>query len=298
MTTFDLTLLFADICNSTQLYEKLGDQPAKELILDRLQSVESIAKKHNGVVVKTIGDELLIRFDCVQSAVEAACEMQHTSRKQFLQQTDLEKRLEIRIALHCGPTIMENNDVFGDSVNVASRISMLTKAGQILTSKETVKSLPALLQERSRHIDRINIKGKSEDIDIYEIFDIEDDVTQMTVGISRKAEQLASLHIQYQDQKHILHCLQAPFTVGRNEFCDLVIEDDLVSRQHLTFESRRGKFFIVDLSTNGTWLKNERGREMFLRREEISLPVSGDISFGKSFRECPKHVLNFKITQE
>ncbi len=296
MSTTDLTLLFADICNSTQLYERLGDHDAKERISDCLKSIELISEHHGGIVVKTIGDELLIRFDTVDNAVTAASEMQANSKRSA--QVNLQDRMDLRVALHHGSAILEKDDVFGDSVNVAARLVTLSKPGQILTSRETMKLLSPFLQARCRHIDRTPVKGKSEDIDIYEILDEEDDVTQMTVGVTSKPKKPSTLLMTYKQQDFVLESDQAIFTVGRSDYCNLVVDEDLASRQHLTLENRRGKIFIADLSTNGTWIKNERGREMFLRREEILLPPSGEISFGKSFREFPEHVLHFRVTYE
>ena len=293
MTTTDLTLLFVDICNSTQLYEGLGDHEAKERISECLKSIEHISEHYDGIVVKTIGDELLIRFGTVDNAVKAACDMQKASK-----QSHFQDRMDLRIAFHYGSTILENNDVFGDSVNVAARLVSLSKSGQTLTSRETMKFLSPFLQAKCRHIDRTTVKGKSEDIDIYEIIDEEDDVTRMTVGVTSKPKRPSTLLMTYKQQDYVLESDQAIFTIGRSDYCNLVVDEDLASRQHLTLENRRGKTFIADLSTNGTWIKNDRGREMFLRREEILLPPAGDISFGKSFREFPEHVLHFRITQD
>lgn len=298
MTTKNLTLLFADICNSTQLYERLGDQDAKERISKCLEAIKIISERHNGIVVKTIGDELLIRFDDVNSAVIAACEMQDASDKSPDGKLDLQDRLNIRVALHCGPTILENDDVFGDSVNIAARLVTLSKPGQILTSRETVELLSPMLLKQCRHIDRTPVKGKSETIDLYEVFGEEDDVTQMTVGIIKKRKYRSTLLIQYRDKDFSFNSSHNHFTVGRSDHCDLVVDEDLASRQHLTFENRNGKLFVIDLSTNGTWIKNEKGKEMFLRREEILLPPTGEISFGKSFKESPDHLLQYQITRD
>ncbi len=287
------TLLFADICNSTQLYERLGDQKAKERVSECLQSIETIAERSGGIIVKTIGDELMIRFESVENAVKAACQIQKESI-----QVELHKRLDIRVGLHSGPTIMENGDVFGDSVNIAARLVSLSKPGQIITSGETAKQLPTGLFENCRHIDRTQMKGKSEDIDIYEIFDDEKDLTQMTIGAARKNKIPTTLMMQYNKQGYVFRDKQNQFAVGRSMHCDIALEEELASRQHLTIENRRGKLFIIDLSTNGTWIKNEKGREIFLRRDEMLLPPEGEISFGKSFKEHPEHVLHFQITRE
>ncbi|MFK8067071.1 MAG: adenylate/guanylate cyclase domain-containing protein [Gammaproteobacteria bacterium] len=287
------TLLFADICNSTQLYERLGDQKAKERVSECLRSIETIAERCRGIIVKTIGDELMIRFASVEDATNAACQMQKETMR-----VELHKRLDIRVGLHSGPTIMENGDVFGDSVNTAARIVSLSKPGQILTSGETAKQLPAKLFENCRHIDRTQMKGKSEDIDLYEIFDDEEDLTQMTIGATRRNKIPTTLLMQYKNQEYIFRDKQSQFAVGRSMYCDIVLDEELASRQHITLENRRGKLFIIDLSTNGTWVKNEKGREIFLRRDEMLMPPEGEISFGKSFKENPDHVIHFQITRE
>lgn len=289
MTTKNLALLFADICNSTQLYEQLGDLKAKERISECLESITTIAVDHDGIVVKTIGDEVLIRFDSPNDAIHAACAMQDSSTHVVT------GRLEIRVALHYGSTIMDDHDVFGDSVNIAARLVSLSKPGQILTSRDTVEILSPLLLERCRHIDRTDVKGKTGVIDIYEVIRLEDDITQMTVGITHK--QTYILLMRYLNRDYRFSNDKDQFTMGRNKLCDLVIAEELASRQHVTLESRRGNFFIVDRSTNGTWVRNETGKVKFLRRDEMQLPPMGDISFGKSFGEQPNELLRFRIAR-
>ncbi len=81
--------------------------------------------------------------------------------------------------------------------------------------------------------------------------------------------------------------------MGRSKECDLPINEKLASRQHVRIELRRDKFFIIDQSTNGTHVKIDNGEEAFLRREEMPLSGSGQISLGKGFNEQPSEVINF-----
>ena len=298
MTTSDLTLLFADICNSTQLYESFGDQKARELISESLQNIRSISEHHGGIFVKTIGDELLIRFNVAGNAAKAAREIQNTSRSNHDVQLDQQKQLDVRVGLHYGPTIMESDDVFGDTVNIAARLVSLSKPRQILTSRETVELLPPDLLDKCRHIDRSSIKGKSERIDIYEILGEDDDYTEMTASATFRQKHHLTVIIRYRDQEYIFHERQSQFTIGRSEQCDLVVHEELASRQHLTLENRRDKFYILDYSTNGTWLRNDKANEIFLRRDEMLLPDTGSFSFGKSFNEQSADVLRFRIAKK
>jgi len=65
-------ILFADIAGSTQLYEKLGDVVATDCVNRCLRDMSTIVQGFNGIVVKTVGDEIMCRFDVVDEAVEAA----------------------------------------------------------------------------------------------------------------------------------------------------------------------------------------------------------------------------------
>ncbi len=280
------TLLFADVCNSTQLYEQLGDLDAKERISARLDEIIEIAETHQGTIVKTIGDEVMLRFDTPSHAVLAA---------QDMQKPHVPDQLEIKVALHHGPTILEDDDVFGDAVNIASRLVSLSKPGQILTSGVTVEALDSALIESCRLIDRTEVKGKTDVIDIYEVISLEDDITQMNVDLTTKPTLV--LLMRYDQKELRFGGKDGTFTIGRHKHCDLVINEELASRQHVTLESKRGKFYLVDRSTNGTWLRNETGRVMFLRREEILLPPTGDISFGKHIDDEPDMVLRFRIAR-
>lgn len=281
-----LTLLFADICNSTQLYEELGDLAAKTRISARLQEIAEIALANEGQIVKTIGDEILLRFDSPSDAVRTALE---------IQEPESHDALEVRAGLHHGPTILENEDVFGDAVNIASRLVSQSKPGQILTSGDTVELLTPSLLEYCRMIDRTTVKGKSNVIDIYEIVSLEDDITQMNVDLSRKPSFV--LIMRYEGKEYRFGERDTAFSIGRHKHCDLVINEELASRQHVTLESRKGKFYLMDRSTNGTWLRNESGRVMFLRREELLMPPTGDISFGKHIDDDPHAILRFRIAR-
>ncbi|NOT82695.1 MAG: adenylate/guanylate cyclase domain-containing protein, partial [Gallionella sp.] len=68
-----LAVLFADVCGSTALYEKLGDDQARKLIADCLQTITEKALAHQGKITKTIGDEVMAVFPSAEDAFLAAC---------------------------------------------------------------------------------------------------------------------------------------------------------------------------------------------------------------------------------
>ena len=83
--------------------------------------------------------------------------------------------------------------------------------------------------------------------------------------------------------------------MGRSKACDLPVNEQLASRQHVKIELRRDKFFVIDQSTNGTHIKIDGGDESFLRREEMPINANGKISLGKAFKDSPSEIVTFTL---
>src|SRR3954466_6441724 len=124
-------VLFADVCDSTQLYERLGDAQALATMSRCLEMARGVAIQSGGRLVKTMGDELMLVFPTAKEAAKAAVGIQE--RMSSVPRV-AGLRLDFRIGFHFGDAIEQDGDVFGDSVNTAARIVALAKAGQILTS--------------------------------------------------------------------------------------------------------------------------------------------------------------------
>lgn len=83
-----------------------------------------------------------------------------------------------------------------------------------------------------------------------------------------------------------------PFVMGRGKNVDMVVEDSLTSREHARIEMRRGKFILIDQSTNGTYVQTPDG-PAYLRRDELPLSGKGRFSLGRDLREEPDEVVNY-----
>ncbi len=292
--TTNLTILFADISGSTRLYEVLGDAPARARVSSCLQMLTEVTVRHGGTVIKTIGDEIMCTYPSAEKAVSAACDMHEMLDESPAELTPAGPiMLAIRVGLHHGPAILEAGDVFGDAVNVAARMASMAKAGQIITTQTTVESLPPILKASSRFIDRAPVKGKKETMDIFEVLWQQEDVTRMSTGVILEPIQRAELRLRYHELQVTMGEDRPQVVLGRSKAADIPVAEALASRQHVRLEFRRGKFFIVDQSTNGTYVMNGV-KEAFLRREEMPLSGSGKISLGRSFAENPQEVVDFK----
>ena len=278
----ELLVLFADISDSTAIYEQLGDAAAVELIQGLLTRMEEEVYFHKGDVVKSIGDELLCTFPDVISALAGATAMQ-------LQAAAVagpgRGKLSLRIGMHFGPALQDRGDVFGDAVNNAARVVELARPGQILITEVCFDKIPVLGRSRIRTIDRVNVRGRSAETTIMEVmWQRGRSITTVVPPVERSQEDAGSVILHYAGRDFTVAQQANPFLIGRDASCQLVVTTNMASRQHASIESRRGKFVLADRSTNGTFVVPEGGRTIHLRREEFVLQGSGWMSFGEQPR--------------
>ena len=286
-----LSTVFADISGSTRLYEQLGDDVARELIAQCLALMTEQIDRHGGTVIKTIGDEIMCTFPTADSAIESTMAMQEAVTEDLPSiNPNTPATLTIRVGLHFGPAILEGGDVFGDAVNVAARMASLAKGGQIITTRDTAESLSPLLASSTRHLDRIPVKGKSEDMDIFEVIWQPDDVTRIATDLFKKPDQDSRLILQYHGREITMDGASGTVVLGRGKKADMIVNDSMASREHARVECRRGKFFLTDQSTNGTYVQTDEG-PAYLRREELQLGGTGKIALGRELADATEVVL-------
>ncbi len=293
--TQQLAIVFADIVGSTALYDNLGDIVARRLMASCLATLSAVVKQHHGVVVKTIGDEIMCSFPSAQAGLQAACAMQMA-----LQNTVFEgnTKMQIRAGCHFGKVICEAGDVFGDTVNVAARVASTARANQIMTSLAVVEAISADLRSKTHRIMSAEFKGKQTEYDIYIVAWNTDD----TEGTHIQAPQVqvpqesnSSLQLSYASRQFCVNKERKNLSLGRSEVCDLVINSSLASRQHAAIEMRFGKFFVVDQSANGTYIRTSDGSVKHISRQEMLLQGHGQISLGIAFSENPVELIQFSI---
>jgi len=270
-------ILFADVSGSTALYERLGDKPAAKAIEACLEELRGVVARHNGKVVKTIGDELMVVFDRPGLACVAAKEMQQ--RVSALPPAAGVK-LAISIGFHFGPMLEEGGDFWGDGVNTAKRLAEFAKAGQILTSGATADTLPHVHRSNLRDLDVVPVKGKQDAVRVFElIWGDMDDATQVArlapsaLGTTRLSLQIGGHRLHFPSKKTEL-------VLGRDATCDIVVAEMTASRLHARIARRGAQYVLIDESTNGTCVEIEGEREVLLHRDRIMLHGRGKIAFG------------------
>jgi len=285
------SILFADIAGSTQLYEQLGDTKAQACISDLLDLIAETIKRHQGTVIKTIGDEIMCRFDEPGPAIAAATDVQ---TEIDLQSKISKANLSVRIGLHHGPALLKNNDLFGDAVNVAARMAAIAKANQIITTDDVVHALPEWQANKARKFDHTHVKGKKEPITIYEIVWKSDNLTELQFTSQLSHASVSSrLILTHENEQYEMTPVSAPITIGRDKSCTISIDSGLASRNHARINYQRGKFVLVDESTNGTYVRMPDINNMFIRREDFPLMGSGQVSCGEKVVDGHPNLIQF-----
>lgn len=164
----NITILFTDIKGSTAYFEKYGDAAGLLMVSTCNDAISDIVRAHGGKVIKTIGDAVMASFeDCLES-VRAAIKMQERIYADAQLQAP-DDRVSIRIGLNYGSGIVKSDDVFGDVVNVASRVESVGVPEQIVISDSLYEQVNKSGEFKISALGRFSLKGKGENRDLYEV---------------------------------------------------------------------------------------------------------------------------------
>jgi len=280
-----LAILFADVVGSTRLYEMLGDAKARAIVGLCIDLMKDATELHGGRVIKTMGDEVMATFATPRDAIEAADAMQKSIQSSERLQSD-SIHVAIRIGCHFGPVVHEARDVFGTAVHIANRLTSQAKAGQIVTTASVVEQLTPERRMSVRQIDIASLKGQDDATVLYEILWESDELTRTvpSLGAVLGGGSRAScrLLVEHGGRSFTLDEASPRATIGRADRNTIVMAGELVSRSHARLEMHKGRFELVDESTNGTFVRFDSGVERFVRRDRLILEGSGALGIGQS----------------
>ena len=290
--TQNLAILFADISDSTKLYRTLGDNAARVVVNACLSLISGVVERYKGRIVKTIGDEVMCVFRRADDAVMAASEMQA--------QVDAKRpgktHVQIHVGLHYGPVLVEDNDVFGDTVNAAAYLTAVAAAEQILTTEATERNLSPELKAKVRPVFKAVLKGSTDESTVYQVVWHKDtaDLTDVNLRSHKiiPGDQ-GSLIVAHRNLSLRLDQSRPNITIGRGENCDMVVHEKLASRKHVSIRLLRTHFYLVDHSLNGTFVTLESGEEVHVLRKELLLDGTGKLTLGLSSTEGAADVITF-----
>jgi adenylate cyclase len=290
-------ILFADISGSSALYKSSGNQGAKEIVDFLLDAMGVIVRNNNGEIIKSIGDEIMTCFDDCNSCLTAATEMQMKFNS-ILQQPEL----GLSVGFGFGEVICDKNDIFGEAVNDAAYLTHVAKGGQILLSESVFNHLDLKAKSKASEFDRVKMKGANSESNIYRYAwqggRVTDSETQL-MSVEMVVQELGStvLELNYNGEVISITKEQTPFYLGRDEHkCDLQVDAEQVSRQHCQINFSRGKFVLVDHSTNGCYITSANKGEMYIRREEYPLIGDSSLSLGVRSEMAPFDIIDLSLS--
>jgi len=163
-TRKQISILFTDIEDSTRYWDTRGDIDGRLMVDYHNRLIFPTIKKFKGKIIKTICDTIMASFNKSEQAVKAAIAIQQMLQKTRRQ--DKNFRLKVRIGIHTGKAIVEHSDVFGDVVNVASRIEQLGQGNEIFLSENTADKINKKAFGLVKSVS-FTPKGKTKKIKVY-----------------------------------------------------------------------------------------------------------------------------------
>lgn len=153
-------IMFTDIVGYTALMGN-DEQKAFELLKRNRELQKPIIEKFNGRWIKELGDGVMASFNTVSDAVNAAIKIQ--------EDCNAAKDFQLRIGIHLGEVIFENDDLFGDGVNIASRIQAVANPGSIYISESVHHNVSNKKEIQTQFVKVETLKNVKEPVKIYEV---------------------------------------------------------------------------------------------------------------------------------
>ena len=285
-------VLFADVTGSTRLYATKGDARARRIIDECISTMLRVIPRFGGRLIKTIGDEVMCGFPSADEALMAASEMQ----SEVADNPPAGYPISIHIGLHFGPVLVEGEDVFGDTVNVASYLCAVAGADQILITEATERSLSIERKACVRPVFYAVLKGSERESTVYQVLWRSDTLELTDVNLQRRKlipADLGNMVLTYGDREVRIDHRNTSVTLGRGPQCGMQVREKFSSREHALIKVQRTHFYLVDQSINGTFVELESGEEVHVMRSDLLLDGAGRISLGRSFQQGPEHVIRF-----
>ena len=290
--SYNTTVVFADVSGSSRLYKELGDDEANRRITAIVNRLIKCVGEHRGVVIKTIGDEVMCHFTKADDACAAAIGFQRIG----------EETQPIRVGMAWGNVIEKDADLFGQAVNDAAAVAKIARGRQIIVTDAYSKNVSAEVAKKLSVFDEVKLKGGEQTSVIYRVdweghtgIHIAAKQTVIMASIATLQTQLVVTFVKADGltESITLTPKNVPLHIGRDENCKLVTPSPLASRDHCHIDYQYGKFVLVDHSTNGTYVQSAGSQQLYLRRQETPILGSGDIGLGEQISSGNRFIIKF-----
>ena len=293
MSKGDTVIMFADVVGSTALYEQVGDTEAQRIVAAALKVVRDVADAHSGEVVAELGDESMVLFADPGDAAASACDV-HAKIAERIGFEDTGISIRMRIGMHMGP-LDKDDPMASETGRIGHWAASNAKADQTLATEAIIDKLPRIYQAVSRYVDDETWNFVSiEHVALHEIiWDVESVTAFAGEKPTMESQRIRATRFHYLDQAVVLSKDRPVISAGRSPQNDLVMNTDLVSRQHFSAQYSRGRCTVTDNSTNGTKIIGENGEEHTIKKETFPLNGSGKLILGSPPEPEDRYIVTF-----
>lgn len=287
-------VMIADVSGSTSLYEKLSEREAEYAVERCIRRIARAIDAYRGRTLRIVGDELLACFSSAEDACLAAIDMQQ--RITALPPISGLK-LGIRVALHHGAMTADDAQPVPEALASLVRIVGLARQDQILCSQPVFEALPAsdtvhaikkpelgTIQELGESISLLQVHWPA-------LTEVSPQHSMFGPMSTKAAERL---RITYLGRSYMLDEHTPVISLGRDPACELLISDRKASRTHARIERRIDGFYLIDTSTNGSFVTIGSRQEVMVRRHEVLLEKQGIVCFGSSANDTAADRIHFE----
>jgi len=155
-----VAIMFADMTGYTAMMQE-DEAKTKALRNRQQQTLENLIPGHNGTIVQLFGDGTLSIFDSAIDAVKCAIEIQKELQK--------EPKVKLRIGIHSGDVVYDTKGLYGDCVNLASRIESISVPGGVLISDKVFDEVKNKSEIKTIALGKVNLKNVKQPIAVYAI---------------------------------------------------------------------------------------------------------------------------------
>jgi len=237
-------IMFTDIVGYTAMMGN-DEQKAFELLRKNREIQKPIIEEFGGQWIKELGDGVMASFSAASNAVYAAIKIQEACFHS--------KAFELRIGIHQGEVVFENGDVFGDAVNIASRLQALAPPAGIYVSESVHRNIANKTDIRSEFLRIENLKNVKEPIQVYKIFSAGNEVNEIKskrlINSSIIPEYDYDVHISYRYNDNNYDGWVTEFVEKLNQELSATLKDKLTIFFDKNPEDKRMGFENEDGST-------------------------------------------------
>lgn len=262
------SVVVAAVCGSVRRHEMLDDAEALRFVERCLKRMARAVDSAGGRVVGSVGVELVAVFE----GPDQACRAVHEMLQGVADLPPLAaQRPAIRVGFAHGSFDEDQEGrCGGDAVSLAAQLAGLAQPGQGLTCAETHARLSAAAQQSLSEVGALAAKGGLVGARLFGL------------GAAPMEPRSLPFTLRYGDQLLSLDETRPSISIGRDAPCDVMIHDRRASRRHARIEKRGEQVFLVDHSSNGSYLTLAGQTEIFVRGEECLLHGRGVICFAAS----------------